>query len=160
MIDDEKMKTLMALMKYSDEDLRLNRKGILSNGQKQLIGNNAWISSLVFVLAGLFFSGMMIFMVKQPLTVNSIIIFGTPGGIFIIFGIFLFWHQRRDYEGGIVKCAVGVIRISPSKIGYALCVDEVQLPILYNIQTLIDENIIYKVYYTPADRHIVSLEKM
>ncbi len=159
MLGDDKLKALMTIIKYSDEDLQSNRQGNLSGRQKQLIGNSATKMLLVFVLVGLFFGGMLIVLADQPLTGNVIAVSGLLGGVYIVIGVFLFWLQRRDRVGGIVKCGVGVIKILPREMGYLLCVDDVQLPIAYDIQALIDENVMYKVYYTPTDRRTVSLEK-
>jgi hypothetical protein len=159
MMADDKAQALMKLLKFSDKDLQTNRSGGLSDSQKRLIGIHARISLAVFVVAGLSFSALYILSAKHPFTDNVLIVAGLLGGPYAMFGLFLFWIQLRDFKGGGVKCAVGVIMIQPTKWGYRLRVDNVQLPVIMDLRELIDKDLAYRVYYLPSDKRIVSLER-
>jgi hypothetical protein len=156
---DDKTQELMRLIGYSETDLAANRTGTLSGRQKRQIRKNARTALLMFGMAGLCFAVMIGMTGKQPLTEMSVIITGLIGGSFAAIGIALYWLQRRDYHQGIVKCLVGTVKVLPHNPGFALCVGDQQLPILYDLGGLVEENIAYKVYYAPSDRRLVSLEK-
>lgn len=150
----------MRIIGYSDLDLIANRTGILSERQKQIIQKNARTLLLVFGATGLVFALLIGLTGKRPLTEGPMTIAGLLGCSFIAIGIALYWLQHRDYQNGIVKYLVGTIEVLPHRYRFVLSIDGKQLPILFDLRGLFEENAVYKVYYTPAARKLVSLEKV
>lgn len=156
---DSKLEQLGKILQFSEEDLIENRKGVLSKRQKHAINNSAWTFLLVFGLVGLFFASVIIFYDESPVNSGQVFIGLFLGVAILAIGFVLFWIQILDFKQGVVKCLEGYVRFIPIRYGFALCVGEKQLPVTWNMPALFDDNVQYKIYYTPRDRKIVSIEK-
>lgn len=156
---DSKLEQLGKILRFSEEDLVENRKGVLSRKQKHSVNNSAWTFLFVFALGGLFFTWVIIFYDETSVNSGRVFIGVFLGVAMLAVGAFLFWLQSSDANQGAVKCLEGHVRFIPVRYGFALCVGDEQLPVTLNIPMLFDENTRYKIYYMPRDRKIVSLEK-
>jgi hypothetical protein len=150
---------LMRIFQFTEADLPENRKGVLSEAQKQRIKTNASISFFVLVAAGLVFAAAFLLSWGKPVQEVSILVWVFFLGLFPMIGLLLFLAQRRVLRQGIVKCLSGVIDIQSKNFRYTMLIDNERLIIAFDIRQLIKKNSVYRVYYTPANRQIMAIEQ-
>ena len=160
MKNEDKLNVLKTILEFSDEDLQSNQNGKLSYKQRRLIKKNAITSTISFFAAGLAISVLFLLVAKRPLSVNTVEISATIFSLFVLIGLILFFIQYRDYRNGKVKSHIGELNIVPNRYSYFLVIGQVKLPLIYDLRGLIEESTIYKVYYTPNEKKILSLEKV
>jgi hypothetical protein len=150
---------LMRIFQFTEADLQENRKGVLSAAQKQRIKTNASISFWVLAASGLVFAAAFLIAWGKPVQDVSILVWAFFLGLFPMIGLVLFWAQRRVLRQGIVKCLGGVIDIHSQNFRYTVSIENERLIVAFDIRQLIKKNCVYRVYYTPANRQIMSIEE-
>jgi hypothetical protein len=155
----ENQAELMRIFQFTETDLQENRKGVLSEAQKQRIKTNASISFFVLAATGLVFGAAFLFSWGKPVREVPLLVWAFFLGLFPLVGLLLFWAQRRVLRHGIVKCLGGVIDIQSKNFRYTMLIDNVRLIVAFDIRYLIKKNAVYRVYYLPANMQIMAIEE-
>ena len=156
--EDEKYAALMSIVGFDATDLAANRQGKLSERQGRRIRTNAYTALSLFSVFGIG-SGLGIALLsKPPLAQGAVMVGLLLGGGLVAIGVLLYMFMRRDLGAVGVRCAEGAANISGERMGFLLNVGDEHLPVLYDLRSYIQSEQVYRAYYTPNDRRLLSLE--
>jgi hypothetical protein len=113
----------------------------------------------VTLAAGLLFAAGICLAGRQPLTLQTMVIAAVIGGALIAMGVLLFGLLSQETQQTAVRCLTGRLKLSPRRYGFALRVGHEQLLVAADLRALIEEDSVYNVYYVPANRMVVSIER-
>ena len=156
----ESQQRLMSVFNFDSDDLYSNREGRLSKNQQHRLRRIARNSLVGFLFIGVFFTALFILASDAPINDLPVIPVLFILSICIAIGFYLSWISSRAYRHGIVKSAIGkksfelIGRFTVLRIGnerFLTRVDAVRV---------LEENVEYRIYFTPADRSILSIERV
>lgn len=154
---------------FGQDDLRANRSGILSDGQKHTL--RGWravlaivgislINAVVVVLIGLEFRAATS---AQPVDITGLISAVLSGALLVTVDAILIWLNLRSLRAakvGRVKCVTGRVQFERKKDDLYLCIGEIRLPVEPSVEELFSPEGCYRFYYSEIDKVVRSVEKV
>jgi hypothetical protein len=156
----ESEQRVMSVFKFDSDDLHFNREGKLSKKQHDRLRITARNSMVGFLFMGVFFTALFMLASDAPINELPVIPVAFIPGICIAIGCYLFWISSRAYRQGIVKSATGKRSFQVRGRFTVLCIGNECFMTGVNANSVLEESVEYRVYFTPADRSILSIERV
>ena len=162
---------LMAAAKFDESDLIINRQGYLSEKQQVKLRRD----QLKFMLfAGILVAGCLWGFLSlgidisagQPSTgkIAGLAVLATVALIFIVYAREKWRYLSQDLAKDVVASVSGKasLRLIPEgrNLTYRLKVNDVKLDTSWKIYRCIERGKLYRIYYTPKSRQILSIERL
>jgi len=152
---------LMNIIRFDQQDLYENRKGLLSQRQKLKLMKGAKILLIVMIIFSVLLAGLIYLVSDKPLTNGQYIAMGIVAFLFIGFGIFFYFRSKIGARRGIAKRVTGRISFRMYRSMRYLLVKEAkkQFPAGGLTEKYFQPDVQYHVYYSETTTDIVSIEK-
>lgn len=150
----------MVAFKFNMEDLNCNRAGELSDSQKARFFKDAAMAFFAIFLGGLALSFVLwnLPYYETPFIVTALIPI-----VFTSIGILAYWLNMRPARDGIVASATGALSLLPHFIGgnaQAFSIGNESFAVAREVFKVFEWEVDYKIYYTPAHKIILTIEKL
>lgn len=175
--EPELLQHLMRTIDFTADDLALNRMGILSEHQVQLLRRNALGSTVLIATVGLFFGGVLLaggFITGDELLSNILILSGAVSAPVILA---LAWFSLRGRlaevaglqgEGTQPQAKLPTVEGEGRKgqagggkrrRRYWYCqIGDLRFEIPFTAATVFVDGLTYQAYYTPSSKTLLSIE--
>jgi len=153
-------KEIMSIFRFDAEDLRFNREGRISKKQKSRLQKTAGFLFIGFLLIGAFITSLSVIAQDEPINELPLLVPAFIMSLFGGIGIFIYWLSSRMYRQGVVKSITGKISFELRNEFAVLCIGNERFLRGANMTSVLEEGVEYRVYYTPADMFILSIERV
>lgn len=170
---EERQGTIHQALQITEEDLVLNRQGILSDKQKRFIIRQNWGMKMLVLVFCFLMGSALINTAHEAYFAPKFIVESVPAILFflvllvavLIFAFYFIYPQREQVKAGVVDQMEGkVVLVRQSWKGhksYSLTIQSYVFEIPRTLFFLLDEEKIYRLFFLkPPSERLVGLEEI
>ncbi len=152
---------VMKVLRFDENDLEKNRKGVLSHKQKQTVMKSARALLIVLFVLGVIFAGLIYLVMDKPLKDGQYAAMGILVLLFTALGLFFYFRSQKGISTGRVIRVTGKISFTMGENTRCIQVQGVakKFPIAALYEEYFDSNRLYHVYYVDSIMNIVAIEE-
>lgn len=149
---------LMPLLKFTPEELALNRLGRMSAGQKRRTTRGALVVFAGVVLLALLLSAGLIAIQNRPIRPRIYVGAGLLVGLATAFGLWFYLRARAAATGATVERVTGTVHFDYANNALQMSVAGKRFTVPPTFRQAFQPDTVYHVYYSPRDMNPLSAE--
>lgn len=152
------MSDLMKVLDFDMKDLAANRRGQMSDRQKERAKKWGRIIMIAMPVVTVILVGIVLLIAPPPFNPSYLLWGGFAVVFFTLLGIYINYNARKGAEAGKVERITAVPQFKFRKNSVYLVADKKTFQVNHGVRKAMTPNELYHFYYIPATNSLVAAE--